>query len=500
MLNNKIELNENEKKIEELVESLCKHNNIHIRKNFSAYLTDGTQGHTSLNDNRLEIELWDDLKCNNDKQKAVYIHELGEALYILNKFPFIKKDDSSCEYEQKLYEIFSHNYVRYLINQYNLEESIRPININKKYGRDNETIDAWKRIIVICWHIITHPIMLDFRDNIDGYCNFKEEIDRILSILNNMKFDNRVKKEQCKHMSEIINILKEHGMKDSIKICEQSFYNLLVCNDEVSNIFELEAKVEDFGIKIDKSIFNKIEENKKNKLKIYDSVRVKKDNKSIVIKNLFSRERATQDVWRYTLIIEKDKYPELKENKEKDDTFKKSNYNDQKIKAMEDSDEFIGSIILMLESPHKKEYDEEYKPISPAQGITGRNINNNISIIINDLIHNFKHSFEEGKYKFIICNPVQYQTSLHCIHRQGLGKKAYKDLRDNIWIEIFNQKKIKDDLKDRIASYDSKLIINACTSNLQEYVDGFLKEEFSNLKVIKTSHPVRWGNYGIQKL
>ena len=239
---------------------------------------------------------------------------------------------------------------------------------------------------------------------------------------------------------------------------------------------------------------------------IYNSMLVKQNQfklilnssniKNIITQNFFSNNMIIEDVWRYNIKIGKNIYPVVKQNNNKDSKFTNSKYNDKEIK-IDDKD---NSIVLILESPHKDEYkikNGKYIPIAPAQGDTGIGIDKNISIIINEFIENPKYncSLSKGEYKFIICNPVQYQTSLYYFHKSDSSK--FKTLRNNIWKSIFEQNSIKDDFLNRIDSYKPKLIINACTDKLKCKVKEVIKSNFS-VDYIETYHPSYWNGYDIK--
>lgn len=220
------------------------------------------------------------------------------------------------------------------------------------------------------------------------------------------------------------------------------------------------------------------------------------NNRKIVIEDFFSDSMRVEDVHRYNLKIRKGYYPKLIPHSKND--IVNSKFNDCHIKV----DENENSIVFLLESPHKDEYDEKsntYEPIAPAQGKTGKRIEENICIVINELICNHNLNLSDGKYRIIICNPVQYQSSLYYLHGKGISsRKIYSNLRNEIWYEIFNQCKIQADFKNRINSYNPKLILNSCTNECKKEVAAFINTNFPTLKYYETSHPSTWGNFNIK--
>lgn len=107
-----------------------------------------------------------------------------------------------------------------------------------------------------------------------------------------------------------------------------------------------------------------------------------------------------------------------------------SRYNDKKL-----TDSGEKSIIILLESPHKGEYDYSnglIKPIAPAQASTGKNIENNIVKVLRDLVLDYSCKLNNGTYRLLIVNPIPYQTSLHYLHAQPIKSSMYKKLRNEV--------------------------------------------------------------------
>lgn len=145
------------------------------------------------------------------------------------------------------------------------------------------------------------------------------------------------------------------------------------------------------------------------------------------------------------------------------------------------------NIVLLLESPHKDEYEYNDDRIgrrkAPASGSSGRNINrylhNVLSHINEDSIVPHSH--------VIISNPVQFQASLHAIHRLSI-KGWRKTLRDNVWRTLWDEPMIKQGFRHRLLTYRPSLIINACTASLKCLVSG----ELPNLPRCEVGHPAYW--------
>lgn len=192
------------------------------------------------------------------------------------------------------------------------------------------------------------------------------------------------------------------------------------------------------------------------------------DNDTKNIKSsFFDDTKKIKDVWRYDLSISGE---ELKLDEFKDD---------------KDICNTKNNILIILESPHKDEYDEDFKPLSPAKGATGYAFSKYFLSHALPILKNLgMHLNNNQTYGVCFVNPVQYQTSLHEIHKKGLKS----DLRDKVWRALYPKCKIG--FEERLKSYEPKFIINACTSKLKrdldEVLNGVVGEKF------ETSHPSNW--------
>lgn len=158
--------------------------------------------------------------------------------------------------------------------------------------------------------------------------------------------------------------------------------------------------------------------------------------------------------------------------------------------------EKIWTVVLLLESPHMHEYSALFEPIEPAQGITGYNISTFIKEVINNAVADNNLNQLQKKFRLVISNPIQYQTSLYHVHKQPLRKGqdgSGARLRDKIWKAIFNISEYKEDFFNRLISYNPSLIINACSSKLKSEITRFLDENgFLNITRTVNSHPCCW--------
>ncbi len=241
------------------------------------------------------------------------------------------------------------------------------------------------------------------------------------------------------------------------------------------------------------------------KQKVYDKI---KKNKSMLENKGIAKIRCTK--------IEITKFPKVSDvcrykikkcgNNISVTPFKTSDYSSKKFKDKKVSKyQKKPVILLILESPHKDEYDDNFNPIVPANGKTGNNIEKSLVDVLT-LIENKNCFLKNGvTYYLIISNPVPYQTSLYYFHNKAI-KDEYKTLRNKIWKEIWDFKDsnnkliIQDDFGNRIETYNPDLIINACTADLSKSITEFMKDNFDDRQLIKTYHPSGWNGFGIEIL
>ena len=166
--------------------------------------------------------------------------------------------------------------------------------------------------------------------------------------------------------------------------------------------------------------------------------------------------------------------------------------------------------LLVIESPHKDEYDENFNPIAPAQGKTGKNIENYFCEIINSSDESIKRVFckkikkkdnqnKQESYEvmqLIICNPVQFQASLYELH-QSENSWDYSNFKDSIWRKLYNNDIGEErSFINRVnKTYKPKIIINACTYNVGKVVCTAIKNLQPKMKFLylkASSHPSVW--------
>ena len=146
------------------------------------------------------------------------------------------------------------------------------------------------------------------------------------------------------------------------------------------------------------------------------------------------------------------------------------------------------NILVILESPHRFEYDSSKKPIALIMGKTGCLFFDNFA----DAISKSELKMKPGKYNLILANAIQYQTSC------GLNP-INRVIRDKNWLDVFDNFGGKLDLKNRIFAIKPRYTINLCTGGrnpegLRSVVSASLKEFGlkKNKHFTEGSHPASW--------
>ena len=161
----------------------------------------------------------------------------------------------------------------------------------------------------------------------------------------------------------------------------------------------------------------------------------------------------------------------------------------------------IENLVLLLESPHKDEYDIYGNPLRPANGRTGTNINNLFAKQINN--NNLKINILQNNivYRVWIVNAIQYQTS-GFNQLQVLGtiyNQSWRIVRNNVFEALWNNETIfhlQEDLVGRLNQISASIIINCVTggknkNGLKMLVENVLKNH--NLKSSDLYyHPSCW--------
>ena len=125
---------------------------------------------------------------------------------------------------------------------------------------------------------------------------------------------------------------------------------------------------------------------------------------------------------------------------------------------------------LIVESPHKSEFDSNFNPLAPLNGASGRKF---AAHILTRLAAWFPTPTPSNDpIEITIVNPIQYQTSLYhflngLIPYDFQGTFGYPNidpsLRDNVWRFLFEDCDLKSYFQQRISRGKYDYVMNCCT-------------------------------------
>lgn len=163
----------------------------------------------------------------------------------------------------------------------------------------------------------------------------------------------------------------------------------------------------------------------------------------------------------------------------------------------------IKRVALILESPHKDEYDILYNPLVPANGLTGKKIYGKLITKLSNKITLQPNEI----YEIHLMNPIQYQCSLYHelevfdfgAHIYGNGIVHNRIITNKVFSGLFfgrNSKHInyfRNDFIRRLKFYNPDIILNCCTSAKKNIVEKAIYVFNINKKnYVKLAHPSSW--------
>jgi hypothetical protein len=142
--------------------------------------------------------------------------------------------------------------------------------------------------------------------------------------------------------------------------------------------------------------------------------------------------------------------------------------------------------ILILESPHKREFID---PIGPAKGSTGS--------LIRRHLHEILKAYDDSDFGFFLVNAIRNQCSL------GRSPKNYP-YRDDVFREAWKPYG-REDFVGRLRSLNDGqeiFVINACTlgrgvgleKSRRELVEEAVREALNRASDIRITHPASWAS------
>lgn len=132
------------------------------------------------------------------------------------------------------------------------------------------------------------------------------------------------------------------------------------------------------------------------------------------------------------------------------------------------------NFVLLLESPHKDEFDSRGNPLRPANGITETKINNLLGKeITNHLIKNPSIHVLNQKtvYKVFLVNAIQYQTSCYnALNNQQGYKDNWRTIRNAVFKALWNDRTINlpSNLTNRIKNLKASIVVECITGGMNK--------------------------------
>ena len=123
----------------------------------------------------------------------------------------------------------------------------------------------------------------------------------------------------------------------------------------------------------------------------------------------------------------------------------------------------VETIVVILESPHIKEFFEE--PNGPANGSSGTNLQKYFWNVLEQIFKEHEN-LRILQYRIILMNSIQYQCSL------GVDTKRF---RDHVWLKLWYDCNLKEDFSERLKEYHPKIILNLCTQGNHSLEQGLPK-------------------------
>ncbi len=157
------------------------------------------------------------------------------------------------------------------------------------------------------------------------------------------------------------------------------------------------------------------------------------------------------------------------------------------------NNQLISPIVVILESPHKDEYDPiTLQALGPAMGVTGVNFKTYFDTLLNG---KWKNVLKKGQHSIVLFNAVQFQCSLGN-KLSGMASYKNKKKRDENFLLCLDDVNNNDMIK-RLKAIRPTLVINLCTvglkkNNLCEHVSSLLRQ--GTINYTNGTHPSRWNN------
>lgn len=137
------------------------------------------------------------------------------------------------------------------------------------------------------------------------------------------------------------------------------------------------------------------------------------------------------------------------------------------------------NVVIVLESPHRNEFDDEFNPKEPLSGASGTKFDNNILDKIDKWFTNVKFD-KNVVFKLWLINPVPYQTSLYHLLNNKIPNKPIIELKDinydkddnirnRVWDVLYYGANCEAEFIKALESCKPDYIVNCSTKDIIEY-------------------------------
>ena len=154
-------------------------------------------------------------------------------------------------------------------------------------------------------------------------------------------------------------------------------------------------------------------------------------------------------------------------------------------------------VVILLESPHKDEYDSiTHMALGPCMGRSGDNFRKKFDALIKG--SSIFNQLQNLTCDIVLFNTIQYQCSLG-LPLAGKVNSNNKKQRDSNFIACIRN----NDFIDRLEAINPHAIINLCTKgtrNLQQIVRDIYNQSTLNVLYVEGYHPSAWNNSRYQKI
>lgn len=157
----------------------------------------------------------------------------------------------------------------------------------------------------------------------------------------------------------------------------------------------------------------------------------------------------------------------------------------------------VQKVVVLLESPHKDEFDENFNPLVPLNGAAGKRFDKKIVDKMQSWFKNVSKN-QGDVFEIILFNPVPYQTSMHHFLSNKIPYQPLaglptiipnlpldRKLRDAFWLLLFDKPCCKDYFLQWVQNSSPQYIINCCTGNASKNCSKNLAQ---NLKLKRRSN------------